>query len=202
MLPAWTEPEGQMMTDHIESKLATSIEELKQELAKDPNKFLEVVRGPDLADPWDTDGDGQINVLDPDDDGDGVPTSTEINDSEGTGPDIDGDGQPNWYDADADGDGLDDGSETSDINGDGLPEYLDPDLLGEPAGLLDRDGDGFADDIGLIGGGLAGGCACNGTAVPAESLFFALVLLSVLRNRRGRRSRDSRFARPPAVCRP
>ena len=53
----------------------------------------------------DTDNDRIQNYLDPDDDGDGVPTSEE-------NPDPNGDGNPN---------------DALDTDGDGIPDYLDPD---------------------------------------------------------------------------
>ena len=49
----------------------------------------------------DTDQDGLPDYLDPDDDGDGVPTADEV----GRG-DTDGDGAPDYLDIDDDGDGL------------------------------------------------------------------------------------------------
>ncbi len=52
------------------------------------------------GDPVDTDGDGTVDALDPDDDGDDLPTR-----DEGTG-DTDGDGIADYLDTDADGDGV------------------------------------------------------------------------------------------------
>ena len=78
------------------------------------------VEDPDGVGP-DTDGDGLADALDADDDGDGVPTSTE-----GT-EDPDGDGVPNYLDTDDDGDGIATRYEGDvDLDEDGLPDYLDP----------------------------------------------------------------------------
>ncbi len=112
-----------------------------------------------VNDPRDTDGDGTLDVFDPDDDGDGITTATEVQDGEPVGDDVDGDGVPNWRDPDANGDGTDDGDDgRGDDDGDSVPDYLDM-LPGESdiGGSVDLDGDGFADDLGLIGGG----CACK-----------------------------------------
>jgi predicted outer membrane repeat protein len=74
---------------------------------------LEVDRG-------DTDQDGIPDVLDEDDDGDGVPTRSE------GGGDRDGDGLPDSLDPDSDGDGRGDGEESlDDSDCDGTPDRLD-----------------------------------------------------------------------------
>ncbi len=98
---------------------------------------------PDVNNPRDTDGDGFIDALDPDDDGDGILTRTEREDSAlaaVNNDDVDGDGNANWLDTDADGDGVSDTDEgRGDADQDGRPDYLD-------APGLDRDGDGVDDD--------------------------------------------------------
>ena len=74
----------------------------------------------------DTDGDGQPDYLDTDDDNDGIPTSVE-----GT-RDTDGDGIPDARDPDDDNDSLLTVNEgTGDLDGDGKPDYLDPDDDGD-----------------------------------------------------------------------
>ena len=86
----------------------------------------------DGGQPVDTDGDGQIDALDPDSDGDNVPDQTE-----GV-VDTDGDGVPDYRDADDDGDGLPTEIEgIGDPDGDGLPNYLD----------WDSDDDTFSDAV-------------------------------------------------------
>jgi hypothetical protein len=91
----------------------------------------------------DTDGDGIIDALDDDDDGDGIPTLTEIGDfdqSTGVGsvPDTDGDGTPDHHDLDSDGDGYSDEIEGSvDTDEDGNPDYVD--LDSDSDGILDAD---------------------------------------------------------------
>ncbi|MFT7520671.1 MAG: MYXO-CTERM domain-containing protein, partial [Kiritimatiellia bacterium] len=68
----------------------------------------------------DSDGDGIMDILDDDDDGDGIPTSVEGS------WDADGDGEPNYLDTDADGDGADDADEgVGDADNDGISNYLD-----------------------------------------------------------------------------
>ncbi len=76
----------------------------------------------------DTDGDGTIDALDPDDDGDGVPTSEEL------GRDTDGDRIPDHQDADDDGDGIPTAED---------PNPLVPDTVVE--GAVDSDHDGLSD---------------------------------------------------------
>lgn len=80
----------------------------------------------------DTDGDGLADYLDADDDGDGIPTSAEIN------RDTDVDGHADYLDADDDGDGVTTQAELAaaggagvDTDGDGTPDYLDDDRLVE-----------------------------------------------------------------------
>ncbi len=98
--------------------------------------------GGDVNDPRDTDGDGEIDAVDPDDDGDGILTSVEIDDALALGDqDVDGDGNVNWLDTDADGDGMSDTEEgRGDDDGDGILNYLDPDDADGPDGDLDGDG--------------------------------------------------------------
>ena len=91
--------------------------------------------GDGLADgdePGDTDGDGIPDALDPDDDGDGIPTAEE------RFGDLDGDGLPAWLDDDADGDGVDDAAERGlDDDCDGLSDEQDAestDVCGTGAG--------------------------------------------------------------------
>jgi len=104
-------------------------------------------RGPGSA-ALDTDGDGTLDALDPDDDGDGVPTADE--DANGNGylldDDADGDGIPDYLENDRDADGTDDGADNcpdvanadqSDVDGDGVGDLCQPG---------DADQDGWSDD--------------------------------------------------------
>ncbi|MDP3274296.1 MAG: hypothetical protein Q8Q09_03820 [Deltaproteobacteria bacterium] len=82
---------------------------------------------PDPSNPRDSDMDGIIDALDPDDDGDSIPTATELRLDETMGDDFDGDGIPSYLDLDSDGDGLADRAEgivDRDMNG--RPDFLDP----------------------------------------------------------------------------
>ncbi len=93
-----------------------------------------------VANPTDTDGDLVADVFDSDDDGDGIPTLTEVQgydpDNGQSPPDTDEDGTPDYLDTDSDGDGYGDSVETAvDSDEDGKPDYLD----------LDSDGDTVAD---------------------------------------------------------
>ena len=101
----------------------------------------------------DTDGDGNIDAIDNDDDGDHVPSETEqpdnnLNHLPDDAIDTDADGIPNYLDVDDDGDGINtifedvelpnhypqDGDPTNDdTDSDGIPNYLD----------VDDDGDGI-----------------------------------------------------------
>ena len=76
----------------------------------------------------DTDGDGILDILDPDDDGDGIATQTEVEDGALYGTDIDGDGILNRLDTNSDGDVYTDLQEGGGypIDGSPLPGYLDP----------------------------------------------------------------------------
>ncbi len=100
----------------------------------------------------DLDGDGEDDYQDADDDGDTIPTATEIEDGMTFGDDVDEDGLPNWYDTDSDGDATPDmGEVIPDMDGDGVPENVDVDMDGTPDYLdpdsapTDTDGDGLVD---------------------------------------------------------
>lgn len=76
--------------------------------------------------PIDTDGDGIPDLLDTDDDNDGMPTKEEGS------QDIDQDGLVNYLDTDDDGDGIPTNSEgNKDTNQNGSPDYLDNDDDGD-----------------------------------------------------------------------
>jgi MYXO-CTERM domain-containing protein len=110
--------------------------------------------GPDLADPLDTDGDGEFDAQDDDDDGDGILTFVE-----GSG-DADGDGTPDYLDDHADP--LDTGATDTGDTGD----TDDTDLAGDSA----------------PDGTIHGGCGCA-TGSP-HGLLAALALGLVLLRRR------------------
>jgi hypothetical protein len=95
--------------------------------------------------PLDTNGDGTIDALDDDSDGDGLLDIDEAGDTDLATPalDTDGDGLPNYRDLDSDGDGVLDGVDNcvtnanatqSDLDGDGDGDACDDDADGD--GLL------------------------------------------------------------------
>lgn len=103
----------------------------------------------------DTDMDGIPNILDDDDDGDGVLTINEAKDEDGNPIDTDGDGDVDYLDADDDGDGILTQNEVGDTDNDGVLNYLDNDDDGDGvftqfetgAGDTDMDGqDDYLDD--------------------------------------------------------
>jgi uncharacterized protein (TIGR03382 family) len=115
----------------------TNIDE--EELGSDPQEadtegdgVLDSDEIGDLASPRDTDGDGLFDLLDQDDDQDGVATADEGS------FDVDEDGSGNHVDVDSNGDGAPDGEQAgADTDADGVPDFL------ESTVRLDADGDGF-----------------------------------------------------------
>ena len=109
----------------------------------------------------DLDGDGLIDALDDDDDGDGIPTRVE----DQLLDDPDGDGISNARDLDSDGDGIPDADE----------------------GLSDADRDGVADMVDAFDdrelGTYVGGLACSSTGVGVVG-WLAWLPLALLRRRR------------------
>ena len=100
--------------------------------------------GGDIDNPQDTDGDGLVDALDGDDDGDGVPSYLEV--LEG---DTDSDGVIDALDVDDDGDGVltadedrnqDGDFSNDDLDGDTIPDYLDANDQDGPLGDIDQDG--------------------------------------------------------------
>jgi cysteine-rich repeat protein len=101
-----------------------------------------------VANPVDTDGDGQPDFRDLDADGDGIADRDEAGDTTpGTPPiDTDTDGVADYRDLDSDNDTISDDDEAGDAtvdtppvdsDVDGLPDFQDPDADGD--GVLDRD---------------------------------------------------------------
>ena len=89
----------------------------------------------------DSDGDGVLNKLDPDDDGDGIPTSEEGR------VDVDGDGIPSYLDLDSDGDGRPDSEDATPMGPCLEWEFEVPDGDNTALGrCTDRDCDGIADN--------------------------------------------------------
>ena len=104
----------------------------------------------------DADGDGLVDALDPDDDGDGLPTILEDPDGDGlpANDDSDGDEVADYLDPDDDDDLVPtkiedhDGSGShldDDCDGDLIPDYLDPNDDGDALDTKDEDPNGDGD---------------------------------------------------------
>ena len=77
---------------------------------------------PEITPLVDTDGDGIFDILDDDDDNDGI---SDIDEGDGL-VDTDGDGIPDSLDTDSDADGTLDADENGDSDGDGIPDSQEP----------------------------------------------------------------------------
>lgn len=157
---------------------------LEEQLGSDPSSAdsdhdgvadtLEIGAG---TDPLDTDGDGQPDILDTDDDNDGVLTKWEVP-NELIAPfltDTDADGVFNYLDTDDDGDGIP--SREEDINrngqlfdddsdGDGIADFLDFNDTDGPG--ADRDNDGLPDLLELNIGSNPDGTDTDGDGISDE----------------------------------
>ncbi len=122
---------------------ASDTEEIGTEVAEESSPEV------DVADPEsfpDTDSDGTPNYLDADDDGDGIPTTTE--DTTATGEkaivDSDADSIPDYLEpntTDTDHDGITNNLDPDD-DGDSVPTIDDGTVTNDPVGSVDTDGDG------------------------------------------------------------
>jgi hypothetical protein len=147
--------------------------------------------GPVKTSPADSDGDGKIDALDTDDDGDGIATRDEITLANGAGltDDVDGDGRKNWLDTDADNDSTPDAADgTGDANGNGKPDFLDKDFPGTGNG----NGNGTGNtglDPNPNGSFEGGGCSVGprSTSEGATALFGMAIGFAVLGGVRRRR---------------
>ncbi|MCP4255249.1 MAG: hypothetical protein GY775_17940 [Candidatus Scalindua sp.] len=129
-------PLGDSDGDGISNEQEIKIGSNPNDPDSDGDGILDGIEVGDYADsPIDTDGDGISDLLDIDDDGDGISTF-----EEGAG-DFDGDGIPNYLDDDSDGDGKSDQDEgVGDLDGDGAINFLDPDDFDGPIADPDEDG--------------------------------------------------------------
>jgi Bacterial TSP3 repeat len=113
--------------------------------------------GGDVNAPRDTDGDGKIDALDADDDGDSIPTKDELGAGGAAAPvDSDADGKPDYLDSDDDNDTIPTKKEiddakaaklSDDVDGDGKKNWLDTDADND--GKLDKDEPTDADKNGI-----------------------------------------------------
>lgn len=150
------DPDHDGLTSEVEARIGTRPDDPDS----DADGLLDGAEVVDGIAP-DTDGDGDIDPLDADDDGDRLTTRAEIGepdpDAPGGGPDdIDLDGLPDHLDLDTDDDGVPDGVDAFiDTDRDGIDNVEDPDddgdgletrlenaveLEGAPAGDADADG--------------------------------------------------------------
>lgn len=152
--------DGEGLTDYLE-RCGTGTDPLDPDTDGDSvNDSVETRRGMTGID---TDGDGLIDALDPNDDDDCVLTIDEDPDGDGdpTNDDADMDGTPNYLDQDDDGDGLASCEEDAngngdptddDADGDGIPDYLEEDRDGDCAlratvpAITCRDGEDMCPD--------------------------------------------------------
>lgn len=169
-----TDTDGDGLSNTEEQALGTDPAVADTDLDGVPDK-TEV--GADLTKPLDTDGDGKINALDADDDGDGIPTKGEdknldADKNPATQPtDTDSDTIPNYLDADDDGDGKPTKSEDNNTDGDGNPQ----------TNPRDTDGDGIPDPIDANDSSAAN-TAPKAVADSATVVAGASVTIDVLAN--------------------
>jgi len=98
----------------------------------------------DVMNPRDSDQDGRLDVVDLDDDNDGIPSVIEGTD------DIDNDNIPNYLDDDSDGDGLLDADEVRLSYRDEDNDYIDDLFDVDMTNRADENGDGIIDDFVLF----------------------------------------------------
>ncbi|MFZ1388672.1 MAG: IPTL-CTERM sorting domain-containing protein [Thiolinea sp.] len=172
--PSSTDTDGDGLSNTEEQALGTDPAVADTDLDGVPDK-TEV--GTDITKPLDTDGDGKINALDEDDDGDGIPTKGEdknldADKNPATQPtDTDSDTIPNYLDADDDGDGKPTKSEDNNTDGDGNPQ----------TNPRDTDGDGIPDPIDANDSSAAN-TAPKAVADSATVVAGASVTIDVLTN--------------------
>ncbi len=133
----------------------------------------------------DSDGDGQVDPLDPDDDGDGIPTADEDTDGDGDwfNDDQDGDGTPDYLDPDQppegdDDDASDDDDATDDDDGTDDDDASDDDDSGA---LLDDDDDGYDTSVRWD----VDTCTCSAAPDASVAALLLPLLLGLSRRRRG-----------------
>ncbi len=151
----------------------------------DGDGVSDLVEVNDPGNPTNTDGDALIDALDPDDDGDSVPTLAEDVNGNGdpTDDNTDGDLLPNYLDTDDDGDSVPTLAE--DVNSNGDPTDDDSDMDGAPNYLdIDDDGDGVLtinDNCPLIVDPCPGCCDTPGDYTNDGSFNIADVTAGIAR---------------------
>ncbi len=162
----------------------------------DDDSLLDFQERTPTGEDLDSDRDGIVNVLDTDDDGDGIPTREEL--TAGRTRLVNGAELPGYLDDDDDGDGIPTrleigaGNELLDTDVDGIADYLDTDSDddGTPdaeEGDRDADGNGVPDyrepaTFSVSGGG--GSCHVATERAGGFDLAWLLVLLPLLVRRK------------------
>jgi heat shock protein beta len=149
----------------------------------DGDGILDIDEIGDAANPDDTDEDGIPDVLDTDDDGDGIPTLIEGS------YDTDGDTIPNYLDLDSDGDGKSDAEESldgtdiyADGDCDGIYDYLDAEEEDGPCMNVGEE------DTGTPPPPVEEGCGGCANAAGRGSLGLWMILLAGVFTRRRERA--------------
>jgi len=139
-LTTFEDSDGDGLSDQYEESIGT--ESYLSDTDGDGVNDAEEI-GKNLDSPLDTDGDGRIDVLDLDDDNDGLPSILE-----GKG-DTDHDGLADYLDPDSDNDGISDGIESGMLGMDKNHDFIDDAFDAERVGAIDRNGDGINDALTL-----------------------------------------------------
>lgn len=130
--------------------------------------------------PFDLDGDGVADFRDPDADGDGINDGVDVCPlvPNADQADLDGDGEGDACDDDVDGDTVDDAVDVCPFVPDPAQADSDGDGVGDACVLLDGDGDGWDDRLGVSGGACSAGGPVSGGGL---ALLLLLALLALRR---------------------